>query len=154
MTTGFRFHPLENVVAVLSGTALIAATAMPAAGVFLFELLAQFQALGAHSNTSLPDRWARIVSCFFITPDLHAIHHSIDAADQRTNLGVVFPWWDRLFGTYREAPAGYGPDRFGLEEFPDHRALHVPYMLTTPFVTLPPPEPQSAPVPVAQSRRA
>jgi sterol desaturase/sphingolipid hydroxylase (fatty acid hydroxylase superfamily) len=70
----------------------------------------------------------------FITPDVHHIHHSQELSDQTRNFGTVFSWWDRLFGTYRRAPAaGYGNVRMGLADLAEHRALSVLQMLSLPF---------------------
>ena len=38
-----------------------------------------------------------------VTPDMHRVHHSIVRAETDSNFGFNFPWWDRLFGTYRAA---------------------------------------------------
>jgi sterol desaturase/sphingolipid hydroxylase (fatty acid hydroxylase superfamily) len=40
-----------------------------------------------------------------VTPDMHRVHHSIIRAETDSNFGFNFPWWDRLFGTYRAQPA-------------------------------------------------
>jgi sterol desaturase/sphingolipid hydroxylase (fatty acid hydroxylase superfamily) len=47
----------------------------------------------------------------------------------------VFPWWDRVFGTYVDQPSG-GQDRitFGLREFNDQKHLSVHWMLAQPFL--------------------
>ncbi|MBI2680596.1 MAG: sterol desaturase family protein [Candidatus Solibacter usitatus] len=152
LTTGLRFHPLEAWVAGIVGLGVIAATAIPPAGVFLFEMMVQFQAVAAHANSSLPPRLERICRPFFITPDLHRIHHSIKEADQGRNLGVLFPWWDRWFATYRDVTVVESKAmNFGLADFPATKALHLPYLLATPFVKLPSPD---GAVPEPVSRRA
>jgi sterol desaturase/sphingolipid hydroxylase (fatty acid hydroxylase superfamily) len=70
---------------------------------------------------------------------MHHIHHSDEEGDQRTNLGVVFPWWDRMFGTYRESMFhGDAYRGVGLKDFPDRGLLNVAYLLTLPFRRLEP----------------
>ena len=141
LTTGLRFHPLEVWIGGMIGLGSIAVLAIPPAGVFLFEILSQFQAVAAHANSSLPPRLERICRRFFITPDLHRIHHSIRESDQGKNLGVLFPQWDRWFGTYLdESEADPKAMDFGVAEFPATKALNLPYLLATPFVKLPVPE--------------
>lgn len=153
ITTGFRFHPFEVWVGAIVGLATILAAAIPPAAVLLFEIVVGFQAFAAHANASLPPTLERICRPFFITPDLHRIHHSIREDDQSRNLGVLFPFWDRLFGTYRESPADDAKAMtFGLDGFPTDKAFQVPYLLATPFVKLPSPEPAAVPEPL--SRRA
>jgi sterol desaturase/sphingolipid hydroxylase (fatty acid hydroxylase superfamily) len=37
-----------------------------------------------------------------ITPSQHRVHHAINPEYLDKNLGQIFPWWDRMFGTYQE----------------------------------------------------
>ena len=41
------------------------------------------------------------------------IHHSDQIAEQSSNFGVFFSWWDRLFRTYVQEPAA-GHDKMGI----------------------------------------
>lgn len=41
-----------------------------------------------------------------VTPDMHRIHHSLDRRETDSNYGFNLAVWDRIFGTYRVAPAG------------------------------------------------
>ncbi|HEX6501790.1 MAG TPA: sterol desaturase family protein [Terriglobales bacterium] len=46
-------------------------------------------------------RWGgRVLEWFFVTPRFHHIHHSSDPKHYNTNMGNVFTFWDRLFGTF------------------------------------------------------
>lgn len=50
-----------------------------------------------------------------ITPSQHRVHHAINPEYMDKNYGQVFPWWDRLFGTFQEeldhVPPVYGVSR-------------------------------------------
>ena len=50
-----------------------------------------------------------------------------------SNYGVLVPWWDRLFGTYRAAPGDPRETRLGLEKCQDRRASSLRWLLTLPF---------------------
>jgi sterol desaturase/sphingolipid hydroxylase (fatty acid hydroxylase superfamily) len=50
-----------------------------------------------HLNVHWGTRWFEWV---FVTPRYHHIHHSSDARHYDLNLGDIFTFWDRLFGTY------------------------------------------------------
>ena len=39
-----------------------------------------------------------------LTPDMHRVHHSVRPEETNHNFGFNFPWWDRLFGSYRAQP--------------------------------------------------
>lgn len=55
--------------------------------------------LWSHSSTRLPERWGRMVSWLFVTPNLHQVHHHSELPYTNRNFGDVFSIWDRLFGT-------------------------------------------------------
>jgi len=136
VSTGARAHPLETVVT--QGAALLAILAfrLPPAAVLAAELMACAQSCFQHANASLPAPLETALRPWLVTPDWHRIHHSMDEADQQHNLGELFPWWDRLFGTYA-ARAGVGDDQFptGLKGLKDAGSLKLTFMLTTPFKT-------------------
>ncbi len=48
----------------------------------------------------------------FITPSQHRVHHAINPEYLDKNLGQIFTWWDRIFGTFQEemddVPCVYG----------------------------------------------
>jgi sterol desaturase/sphingolipid hydroxylase (fatty acid hydroxylase superfamily) len=102
VTTGARFHPVEILLSMLIKFAAIALLGAPAAAVLVFEVVLNATAMFNHANLRLPepvDRWLRRV---LVTPEMHRIHHSMEAVETNSNFGFNLPWWDRLFGTYRE----------------------------------------------------
>lgn len=36
-----------------------------------------------------------------VTPRMHGIHHSVVEEESESNYGVVFRWWDTLYGSLR-----------------------------------------------------
>lgn len=50
-----------------------------------------------------------------ITPSQHRVHHAINPEYLDKNLGQIFTWWDRMFGTFQEeledVPPVYGVTR-------------------------------------------
>ena len=69
-----------------------------------------------------------------VTPDMHRVHHSIAARETDSNYGFNLPWWDRLFRTYRAAPAaGHKGMTIGLPTFRDPGELRLDRLLTQPF---------------------
>lgn len=50
-----------------------------------------------HMNVTWRSNWLEWV---FVTPRYHHIHHSDKLEHQTQNLGSLFSFWDRLFGTY------------------------------------------------------
>jgi sterol desaturase/sphingolipid hydroxylase (fatty acid hydroxylase superfamily) len=67
---------------------------------------------------------------------MHSIHHSKAGGDSLTNYGALFPWWDRLFGTYRDQPS-VSPEAmtFGVDGFEGRRHQMLHWMLAQPFLS-------------------
>jgi sterol desaturase/sphingolipid hydroxylase (fatty acid hydroxylase superfamily) len=88
-----------------------------------------------HSNARLPLNMDRVVRLFVVTPDMHRVHHSVAIKETNSNFGFNLPWWDRLFGTYRDKPfAGHLKMTIGLSQFRDASRLTLPWMLALPFI--------------------
>ena len=104
VTTGVRFHPVEILLSLLIKFAVIALIGAPALAVLIFEVLLNATSMFNHSNVRMPPRRRPHRALLVVTPDMHRVHHSIVRAETNSNFGFNFPWWDRLFGTYRAQP--------------------------------------------------
>jgi sterol desaturase/sphingolipid hydroxylase (fatty acid hydroxylase superfamily) len=134
VSTGFRAHPLELVFTQGAYLAAVVILAPPVAAVLVAELMTALESSFAHANARMPKWLERPLRAVFVTPDMHRIHHSEEAAEQMRNLGDIFPWWDRLFGTYLDRPAA-GDDGIvvGLKGFQTPSSVDLAFMLSEPF---------------------
>ena len=133
-TTGIRFHPVEMILSMAIKFAVIAALGAPALAVLLFEVLLNATALFSHSNMKLPLPVDRVLRAVVVTPDMHRVHHSVIPAETHSNFGFCMPWWDRLFGTYRDQPkAGHDGMTIGLPILRDPKELRIDKLITQPF---------------------
>jgi sterol desaturase/sphingolipid hydroxylase (fatty acid hydroxylase superfamily) len=134
VTTGVRFHPFEILISLLIKIATVIAFGIPAVAVLLFEVVLNATAMFNHANVSMPATLDRVLRLVVVTPDMHRVHHSILRNETDSNFGFNLPWWDRLFGTYRAAPAaGHQGMTIGLPIFRNPRELRVDRLLTQPF---------------------
>jgi sterol desaturase/sphingolipid hydroxylase (fatty acid hydroxylase superfamily) len=134
VTTGVRFHPVEILLSMGIKLGVIAALGAPAVSVLIFEVLLNATSMFNHGNVRLPGRVDRLLHLLVVTPDMHRVHHSVLPRETNSNFGFNLPWWDRLFGTYRAAPAaGQEAMTIGIEQFRDPRELGLGHMLTQPF---------------------
>ncbi|MFL6806934.1 MAG: sterol desaturase family protein [Xanthobacteraceae bacterium] len=134
VTTGGRFHPIEILLSMLIKIAAVLAFGIPAIAVVIFEVALNATSMFNHSNVAMPERLDRIVRWLVVTPDMHRVHHSIERRETDSNFGFNRPWWDRLFGTYRSAPAaGHVAMTLGIPIFRDRRELRLDRLLTQPF---------------------
>jgi sterol desaturase/sphingolipid hydroxylase (fatty acid hydroxylase superfamily) len=134
VTTGTRFHPIEILLSMGIKLGVIAALGTPAVAVFIFELLLNATSMFNHSNVRMPLRLDGVLRRVVVTPDMHRVHHSIVAHETNSNFGFNLPWWDHLFGTYRDQPAaGHVAMTIGIEQFRDRAEQRLDHMLTQPF---------------------
>jgi sterol desaturase/sphingolipid hydroxylase (fatty acid hydroxylase superfamily) len=135
VTTGARFHPLEIILSMLIKFAVIIALGPPALAVFVFEVLLNATSMFNHSNVRLPLFMDRVLRCLVVTPDMHRVHHSIEDDETNSNFGFNLPWWDCIFGTYRDQPrAGHQGMTIGIRGFEEPRVCdRLPGMLMIPF---------------------
>jgi len=135
VSTGLRVHPIELLATQGVYLAAVAVLAPPLSAVVVAELVAGFQSFFQHANARLPAWLEKPVSRVLVTPDIHRIHHSEEAGEQMKNLGEIFPWWDRMLGTYVSTPSA-GQDRMivGLKGFQDAGSLSLGFMLKQPFM--------------------
>src|SRR5438094_10513991 len=134
VTTGARFHPVEILLSLGIKFGVIVPLGTPALAVLLFEIGLNATSMFNHSNVRMASGVERLVRWFVVTPDMHRVHHSVVRRETDSNFGFNFPWWDRLFGTYRSQPeAGHHAMTLGIGQFRDPRELRLDRMLTQPF---------------------
>jgi sterol desaturase/sphingolipid hydroxylase (fatty acid hydroxylase superfamily) len=133
-STGLRFHPVEVLFSQGIYLAVIAAVAPPPVAVLALELVESAVNFFVHANVALPAALESRLRWLMVTGDIHRIHHSTEIAEQNANFGVVFSFWDRLFGTYVPEPAA-GQDNIvlGLSEIARKRDLSLSSLLLLPF---------------------
>ena len=134
VTTGARFHPIEIVISTAIKLGVVAALGAPAVGVLIFEVLLNATSMFNHGNVRMPAAFDRALRWVLVTPDMHRVHHSIESPETNSNFGFNLPWWDRLFGTYRDQPvAGHEKMTIGIEQFRDPAELRLDRMLLQPL---------------------
>lgn len=136
VTTGARFHPIEIVLSMLIKFATIMVLGPPVLAVVIFEVLLNAMAMFNHGNVRLPLGIDKVLRLFVVTPDMHRVHHSVEDDEANSNFGFNLPWWDRLFGTYRDQPrAGHKGMTIGIHKFTDMKSCSwLPGMLAMPFI--------------------
>jgi sterol desaturase/sphingolipid hydroxylase (fatty acid hydroxylase superfamily) len=135
VTTGARFHTFEIILSMEIKMMIVILLGAPAWSVLIFEVLLNATSMFNHSNVRMSIRTDRILRTFTVTPDMHRVHHSIISDEANSNFGFNFPWWDRLFGTYRDKPVkGHEAMTIGLPDYQDNKYLTLPWMLAVPFL--------------------
>jgi len=134
VTTGNRFHPIEIVISTGIKLVVVVMLGPPVIAVVSFEVVLNAAAQFNHGNIRIAeslDRWLRL---FVVTPDMHRVHHSVIPRETNSNFGFNVPWWDRLFGTYRQQPEqGHLGMTIGLKEYRVPAELTLGRLLLLPF---------------------
>lgn len=132
-TTANRHHPGESVFRFVFTTAAVFVVGAPMWMVFLYQTLSVVLTQFNHSNVRMPEWLDRTLVWVICTPNMHRVHHHYRLPYTDTNFGNIFSFWDRLFGTYIEAPnekLKYGVDTFMAPE----EAGDVGTLLKIPFM--------------------
>jgi sterol desaturase/sphingolipid hydroxylase (fatty acid hydroxylase superfamily) len=134
VTTALRFHPLEIVISMLWKAFVVILIGAPVLSVLLFEIVLNGSSMFNHANARLPDRLDALLRLVLVTPDMHRVHHSSFRPETDSNYGFNFPFWDRLFSTYRARPErGHEGMEIGLAEYRGEAPARLGWNLVLPF---------------------
>jgi sterol desaturase/sphingolipid hydroxylase (fatty acid hydroxylase superfamily) len=132
VTTAVRFHPVEILISALYKVTLVIALGIDPVMVVVYEAMLSTMAVYTHANLRHAPLLERALRLVIVTPDMHRVHHSQRRLETDSNYGNALSLWDRIFGTYRAAPAD--PFRIGLPDVREDRAAAIAWTLTSPFV--------------------
>jgi sterol desaturase/sphingolipid hydroxylase (fatty acid hydroxylase superfamily) len=135
VTTGVRFHPIEIILSMGIKMIVVVLIGAPAVAVLIFEIILNGTSMFNHGNVRYSQNIDSILRLLVVTPEMHRVHHSTIRWETNSNLGFNFPWWDRLFGTYRDQPAkGHLEMTIGLDPYKEPNKLTLPWLLVLPFI--------------------
>ncbi len=111
-TTGFRTGALEPFYNFLFFIP-IALAGFPPIDIFFMYSVSQVWAILTHTEKIKKLGWLEYI---FVTPSHHRVHHASNTKYLDKNMGNMFIFWDKLFGTFqKELPAQhYEPIRYGI----------------------------------------
>jgi sterol desaturase/sphingolipid hydroxylase (fatty acid hydroxylase superfamily) len=145
--TAYRVHPFElaltmNVTGIAAGLVYGFFSYMTAGGqpefkilginvvVFLFYVVA-FNLRHSH----VPLGYGGFISQVFVSPWMHQVHHSRETRHLDKNMGFIFSFWDRMFGTLHVPVQGETFD-LGLTDGEHARFHSVPALYFRPIANL------------------
>ncbi len=137
VSTAFRHHPFEAIISLSLVIPIVALLGLPPLGVLWFLILRSVVFYFEHANLKLPAALDSKLRWCIVTPEMHRIHHSTIRCETDSNFGDLFPFWDRLFGTYRHQPAGgHEGMTLGLDYLNDPRELWLHRLFVQPFTDI------------------
>jgi sterol desaturase/sphingolipid hydroxylase (fatty acid hydroxylase superfamily) len=131
VTTGTRHHPGEWIFREFFMIIGILVVGIPVWLYFLYRSCSAFFTYFNHANIQVP-RWLdKPISLFFVSPNMHKVHHHYVRPLTDTNYSNIFSVWDRLFGTF--AYEDVSTLRYGLDVLDDADDEKLTYQLKIPF---------------------
>ena len=116
VTSALRFHPGEVILSACLRGSYVLATDISVPSILLFDSLVIIAAGFHHSNVRLPQALDARLRRVVVSPHHHRIHHIPERQYTDSNYGTLFSFWDRLFGSFREAPATWASGgTYGVE---------------------------------------
>ena len=131
-TSGLRLHPFEFLLQSLTQVMVLPLLGVSLSSFVLYFTFALPWFLLNHSNIRFPAWFERYAAWILVTPNWHRVHHSSYRPETDSHYGDVFTFWDRLFGTARQADVEH--IEFGLETFREPEDQTVGGLLKMPFV--------------------
>lgn len=131
-TTANRHHPIESVIRFVFTLFGVFIVGTPIALVFLYQSMSLVATQFTHANIKMSRKVDTALSYFFVSPDMHKVHHHNMLPYTDSNYGNIFSIWDRIFGTFMRL------DRdkivYGVDTFPDEKTnSNVRDLLKQPF---------------------
>lgn len=132
VTTGLRHHPVESVVRGVFFFMGIFLSGAPMFAVMIYQTVLVFFTAFEHANIRLPRGIDNAMSYFFISPDMHKVHHHWKQPFTDSNYGAIFSIWDRLLGTYKKLEPQHL--RYGIDkDYPEEKDEDFLMLLKKPF---------------------
>lgn len=114
--TTLLHHPIE----VASSFFIIVFAAVmfdvPTIALACYSTIFAVHAAFTHMNYELPKKVDRVLSWFFVTPNFHRLHHSIDAKQGNSNFSAIFTIPDRIFNTIFHVTIDLECSVFGINQ--------------------------------------
>lgn len=107
-------HPINFAIVMAAGAGVIYGLGVGKDAVFLFNVIMGLQGLVSRFNVDIK---AGPLNYLLVGTELHRTHHSADPEDAG-NYGVLTPFWDITFGTFRHVP-DRAPRALGVSD-PQH----------------------------------
>ena len=99
-TSANRHHPGESVIRFVFTLGAVYIVGAPMWLVFLYQSMSLVLTQFNHANINMPKWLDNSLLLVFCTPNMHRVHHHFRQPYSDSNYGNIFPFWDKLFGTY------------------------------------------------------
>ncbi len=132
VSTANRHHPGESVLRFIFTCLAVLISGASLWMIMVYQSLSVILSQFNHSNINLPIWLDNVLKIVFVTPHMHRVHHHYKQPLSDQNLGNIFSFWDRLFGTY--VVYDNKDLKYGLDTYMDEKEhQNIPTLLQIPF---------------------
>jgi len=131
-TTALRNHPIEGLWRFLFLMIPTWILGVPAEAVALQRLLTVINGSFEHANIRLWQPLDRVLSFFWVTPNMHKVHHSRAHAETDSNYGNILSIYDRILRTFTPTDRALSVT-YGLDDVDPAQAKSLSGLLAMPF---------------------
>ena len=133
--TTFFHHPLERVADFFINVSIFVLFDVPVPVILLYGFIAGIHSPLTHFKILLPEKWNKILSYLIVTPNYHRVHHSLNMKEGNSNFGIVFPYWDKIFGTsISKTNKQMSKIKLGISSIQSPKKQNIKEYLINPFV--------------------
>lgn len=126
-SSALRFHPGEVIFSACLRGLYVLLTDISVPSILIFDSLVVIAAGFHHSNIKLSDQMDSALRRLIVSPRHHRVHHIPERQYTDSNYGTLFSFWDRAFGSFRDAD---GKGSYGVEKATDQPFTQL---MTDPF---------------------
>jgi sterol desaturase/sphingolipid hydroxylase (fatty acid hydroxylase superfamily) len=128
-------HPFEILSNSISIIAFYIFFDIPVVVVLAYYVSMTLHGAVSHTLMLLPKRLDLLLRYFVVTPNMHRVHHSIKSNEGNLNFGAIFPYWDKLFGTYLYIHnSAFKNFNFGIERKASPKFKSISSLIVNPFI--------------------
>jgi len=125
LSTGFRSSVFMPVYKYLYFIPLVLLGFKPADVIFMYSIT---QVYGILVHTQYVSKMPAWIEYIFVTPSHHRVHHASNIPYLDKNMGMVFIFWDRIFGTFAKEQPDEKP-HYGITK-PIEKPFHPVHIVT------------------------
>ncbi len=99
-TSALRFHTIELSLSYVARLLVFPLLGFSFLGIIIYSLVFTPVVVFHHSSVRINKKKDAFFRRFIVTPRMHRVHHSIIREETDSNFSSVFPWWDKIFGSF------------------------------------------------------
>jgi len=132
VSTTLREHPIETGLRLLFLVVWVFISGISFWSLLFRQFIQIASNVFVHANFRINEKFDKVVSTIFVTPNMHQVHHHFEQPYTDKNYGDVLSIWDRIFKTY--ATANASELVFGVDTYFDRKEnTNFATLLKIPF---------------------